>query len=259
MPTSLPTVRIFAAHPACMARAERIARQTGLPMTDSLESGQLILRVDLSGLDLLLAGDPMLGSGIRAEFVHGRTGYRIRMGRQEPLLRAAGLQHGSEQWVVDATGGLGRDGFLLASAGCRVDICERHPVVAMLLADGLERALAVSETETIARRLRLHREDARSFLGRLALEEKQPDIIYLDPMFPPRKKSALNKKELHLLQRLLGSSDPGADHLLGIALSCRSCRVVVKRPLRAPWLADRNPSWSIQGRTVRFDVYRGRP
>jgi hypothetical protein len=33
--------------------------------------------------------------------------------------------------------------------------------------------------------------------------------------------------------------------------------VIVKRPRHAPPLADLKPAWTIEGKLLRFDVYRG--
>ena len=53
--------------------------------------------------------------------------------------------------MLDATAGLGRDAFVLASLGCQVTLIERVPAVAALLENGIERALLNVETATIAK------------------------------------------------------------------------------------------------------------
>jgi 16S rRNA (guanine1516-N2)-methyltransferase len=81
-----------------------------------------------------------------------------------------------------------------------------------------------------------------------------PDVVYLDPMFPHRKKSAAVKKEMRLFQQLLGSDDD-ADLLLEPALTLAKKRVVVKRPSGAPFLANKKPHIEMLGKANRFDVY----
>ena len=86
-----------------------------------------------------------------------------------------------------------------------------------------------------------------------------PDVIYLDPMFPPRTQSALMKKELRALARLVGADiGDGAHRLLRAAFATGCRRVVVKRPRKAPDLLI--PGWPppgarFEGRAARFDVY----
>ena len=83
---------------------------------------------------------------------------------------------------------------------------------------------------------------------------KRVDVVYLDPMFPERRKSAQVKKELQMLQ-MLATCEPSPEHLLTAALATAAKRVVVKRPRRAPCFTTRSPSHSLSGKTIRFDVY----
>ncbi|WP_457998882.1 class I SAM-dependent methyltransferase, partial [Klebsiella michiganensis] len=66
-------------------------------------------------------------------------------GRGEAVAKAVGIKGDYLPDVVDATAGLGRDAFVLASVGCRVRMLERNPVVAALLDDGLARGYADAE------------------------------------------------------------------------------------------------------------------
>ncbi|MCG3182285.1 MAG: Ribosomal RNA small subunit methyltransferase J [Planctomycetes bacterium] len=162
-------------------------------------------------------------------------------GRQLPLARAVGVKGDARPRVLDATAGLGRDAYTLAALGCEVTAVERSPLIAALLRDGLERA---------ACELRLVVGDACDYMAGLD-ESERPDVVYLDPMFPERRKSAAVKKEMRYMQELLGPDD--ADALFAAALKCAKQRVVVKRPAHAPQLAK--PNHTLEGKTVRFDVY----
>jgi 16S rRNA (guanine1516-N2)-methyltransferase len=94
--------------------------------------------------------------------------------------------------------------------------------------------------------------DARAILPTL---DPAPDVIYLDPMFPPkRRRSAAVSKELRLL-RLLAGEDSDAHELFEVARRVARQRVVVKRPDHALPLAPR-PTVSYGGKLVRYDVYR---
>ncbi len=167
-----------------------------------------------------------------------------------------GVAGGQRLQVLDATAGLGRDSFVLADMGCAVTLCEREPVIAAMLAQGLQLALARGDEwlRQVVQRMRLFPGDARD-PG--AMPAGLADVIYLDPMFPERDKSAAVKKEMALFQALLASADcqQDAERLLLWALDQDVARVVVKRPPRAPYLAGRQPSHSIAGKAVRFDVH----
>jgi len=192
-----------------------------------------------------------------ADFCSPRLCYRIEQGlKREMLVRAAGVKTTREPFVVDATAGLGEDAFLLAAAGCTVVMIEQSPVVHALLESGLERAMSsgnTSITKAVSRISLLHG-DSVNMLGDLTV----PEVIYLDPMFPERKKSAGVKKNMTLLHSIVGhGEDDGAgEHLLTVALASASDRVVVKRPRLAPALGNSKPHWQFTGRSSRFDVYR---
>ncbi|NMH59866.1 class I SAM-dependent methyltransferase [Alteromonas ponticola] len=190
--------------------------------------------------------------GISVDFLSAQSQYRKQHGGafKEPLAKAFAVKSTQTLNIVDATPGLGRDAFVLASVGCHVTMVERSNVVAALLADGIAR-LTTKQPE-IAERLKLVYGDSKSVM--LNWSSDKVDGIYLDPMFPHRKKSALVKKEMRVFQQLLGH-DPDADALLAPALALAKSRVVVKRPNSAPILNDCKPTMAITSKKHRFDVY----
>jgi 16S rRNA (guanine1516-N2)-methyltransferase len=188
------------------------------------------------------------------DFVGGAVGHRHRFGggRGQTIAKAVGLKSGVNPLVVDATAGWGRDAFLLASLGCRVTMIERCPVVAALLEDGLRRAQADPDIgKMVSENLQLVAADAVEWLSHCGL---QPDVVYLDPMFPHRSKTAQVKKESFYLQQLLGPAIDG-DALLDVALKVAQKRVVVKRPKQAPLLGERKATHSYLTKNHRFDAY----
>jgi len=211
----------------------------------------------LNGPDLQLRhSGPRAAGPVRIDFVSGALAHRRRYGggRGQPLARAAGLKPGFSPTVWDATAGLGRDGFVLASLGCTVTLCERSAILAALLQDALQRAAADAVIgDWVRRRVRLVHGDSSELLQNLA-GRRQPEVVYLDPMYPPGKEHVLVKKEMRALQELLGPDrDSGA--LLGIALKSAGRRVVVKRPRRAGWLDDKKPDTCIESKKTRYDIY----
>ena len=132
-------------------------------------------------------------------------------------------------------------------------MCERNALIHTLLADGLTRALESDDAwlRQVAARMQLRQGDA----ARLALEDGDCDVICLDPMFPQRDKSAAVKKEMALFQHLLEDAPADGAELLAWALAQPVARVVVKRPTKAPSLGGLEPSHSIKGKAVRYDVH----
>ena len=191
------------------------------------------------------------------DFVGGAVGYRWRAGKEKKqlLARAVGLHKKSVPKVVDVTAGLGRDSFILASLGCSVVMVERSPILVALLQDGMRRALRHDQLAPIVReRLHLIAGEAKQYCEHLP-KNAYPEVIYMDPMFPLREKSALVKKEMRFLQEIvLDTGDEFA--LLLIALRIAKQRVVVKRPRKGPDLsAPVSPSFRVIGKRNRFDVY----
>ncbi len=188
------------------------------------------------------------------DFVHGKNGFRLAKDytSKQPLARAAGLKPGFRPSILDATAGNGADGFVLASLGCRVTMCERSSIIGALLEDGLDRAAEAQQTSAIIEQnIKLELNDSRDYLAKT---NETFQTIYLDPMYPDRQSSALNKQILRIIRALVGG-DPDSANLLETALSKAENRVVVKRPHKAPLLSSLKPSHVITMKNSRFDVY----
>lgn len=213
---------------------------------------------DARGFSLVMHGDALALEALHradwkpvcADWTNAEMRSRIRAGRRQVLARAAGLSAPGIR-VLDATAGLGRDGFTLAALGAQVVMAERQPLVVELLRDAQRRARA-SELPALvdaADRVRVVGSDA------LHVNPTQGpfDTVYLDPMYPDDGKSALPQKEMQLLRDLAGD-DVDAVALLAHARTLAP-RVAVKRPARAPWLGDQKPDAQIPGTQTRFDLY----
>ncbi len=226
-----------------------LAARLGLPLSGSPPAEGFYLHPQPAGLTLLRAGHE---GQLWLDFVGGKLGYRRLHGGSEAIVRAVGLKPSLPLSVIDATAGLGRDAFILAAHGARVTLVERHPALAALLADALQRALMDEATAAIASRMQLHHGAALATLT--GWQGEPPAVVYLDPMFPHRRKSALVKQEMQWLQQLVGA-DEDADALLLPARRLARQRVVVKRPEEAPPLAGIKPSGAVASRGHRFDIY----
>ncbi|MDT7044100.1 class I SAM-dependent methyltransferase [Candidatus Nitronereus thalassa] len=188
------------------------------------------------------------------DFLSGKTAYRRKYGHAggEAISRAVGIKKGHRPNVIDATAGWGRDAFVLATLGCRVHMIERSEIIATLLEDGLRRAEQDEKIGALIKeKLSLSCGESRQELRKMPFE---PEVIYLDPMFPHKEKSALVKKENRILQEIVGQDDD-AKELLKLSLTIAANRVVVKRPSYADFLADLKPHTSIKTKNHRFDIY----
>ena len=167
---------------------------------------------------------------------------------KELLVKACRIRnHEGSIRVVDATAGLGEDSVLLAAAGFDVRMIEYNPVICELLKDSMKRA-SVSMSGIISR-MSLSEGDSIELLPTYT---DRADVVYLDPMFPERNKSALIKKKFQLLHNL--ESPCASEHdLLEAALAVRPKKIVIKRPLKGPYLDGRRPDYSYTGKAIRFD------
>lgn len=217
----------------------------------------------------MIGGDPVTRGGravcsdLTAIDITSPAGQRIR----QPIAKAVGIKKASDPRpiIIDATAGWGEDAWLAAGLGCRVLAVERNRIIATLLRDGLWRA-AIEHAE-VADRITLVQTNALHLLRRLASQGEahdndlppgmddfwHPDVVYLDPMFPPRRKGA-EAKPLRVLRQLVGDDDDAAD-LFHAAMRVATKRVVVKRPLHGEYLADATPTTSHKGKSLRYDVY----
>ena len=213
-----------------------LAARWGLEQDDD---NPMALALTTEHLELRKRDEPKLG-GIFVDFVGGAMAHRRKFGggRGEAVAKAVGIKGDYLPDVVDATAGLGRDAFVLASVGCRVRMLERNPVVAAL-----------------QERLQLIHASSLTALTDIT---PRPQVVYLDPMFPHKQKSALVKKEMRVFQSLVGP-DLDADGLLAPARQLATKRVVVKRPDYAPPLADVATPNAVVTKGHRFDIYAGTP
>ncbi len=241
-----------------LQKALLLAKKIDLPFfrTISDSSTEYVLAYTDRGLKLLhiSSNSSKTDSILYVDFVRGENGYRLANNCtvKQPLARAAGIKSGTRPTVLDATAGFGTDAFVLASLGCNLTMIERSPIVAALLADGLARAHNHKNTRTITgKRMELLWGNSIEILSST---KKTYQTIYLDPMYPHRKKSALTKQEMRFLRQCVGDDNDG-DLLLRTALKRAENRVVVKRPKGAEPLADIPPSHTITMKNNRFDIY----
>ena len=240
---ALSLARILVLPGADEDAAERLGTTIGaVPLYDerAIDPSDLVVRFDADGVSLQRGGLSM-----RADLAAMLP--RLKAGRlnRELLVRAArikGAQVGeSPLRAVDATAGLGEDALLLAAAGFEVMLFERDPVIAALLADSLRRAREHPQLADAASRMHLAGADSVEAMPAI---DPAPDVVYLDPMAV--------KKKFQLIHYLEHPCDD-QEALMRAALAAHPRKVVVKRPVKGPHLAGIKPSYSLAGKSVRYD------
>lgn len=212
------------------------------PATD-----ELYLRYEGDALRLCRGADGR-GIHVRREDAQKRLKGDFLLGRACTTGARAGLR------ILDAMAGLGIDGLALALRGHSVTLVERNPALWALLYDLLQRV----EVPGLA----LQRADCRTLLETRDEIGAPYDVIYLDPMFPQRSKRALPGKHMQYVALLLGEEagsdqqlEPGS--LLALIQAARrvaASHVVLKRRRTDPLVGK--PDWQLQGRSVRYDMFR---
>lgn len=246
---SAPALAIFPLQLSVYEKARALAEELRLPLIFK-ENKAYDYWVVLSETSLGIKQSQSKARLIKVDFLSEDLRYRLHHAskKNERLIQALGADCQKKR-VVDATGGLGHDSLLLAKTGAKVTLLERSPLIYQLLKDGLARA---ESALPLIEHIHLIHTDAITWL---TATTETIDIVYLDPMFPEAKKSALSKMEMQILQSIIGQ-DEDANILFERALACATTRVVVKRPRKADFIAKSpTPSYSLTGSSSRFDIY----
>ena len=224
--------------------AEAFARRTGYRIVE--KQGEY-LTVLFSAKGVSLTGFGLTYQGDFENMLHRVTNGRLQ---HEMLVRAAKSEKPGRK-AIDATAGMGEDAFLLAACGYEMMLYEQNPVVAVLLKDALRRAKKHPKLKDIVARMQLVEGNS---IDELKSRVDDIDLIYLDPMFPGRQKSGLINKKLQLIQKL---EPPCSDEveLFETAIQAKPSKIIVKRPLKSPFLAGKNPTYELKGKAIRYDCY----
>lgn len=226
------------------ALAESFARKIGAEIVASEGDGLSVVfdskGVSLSGYKLTYQGD---FDGMLRRVTDGRL-------LHEMLVKATKTDIANPR-AVDATAGMGEDAFLIAANGYDVTLHEQNPVIALLLKDAIRRAKKQPVLKDIVSRMHVVEGDSVEIL---ANRLDPVDLVYLDPMFPGRQKSGLIGKKLQLIQKMEAPCSE-EEALFDAAIKAGPSKIIVKRPLKAPFLAGRKPNYSLDGKAIRYDCY----
>lgn len=187
------------------------------------------------------------GRKLSIDFVNNLQNYAKKKGSLKTELISKAMGSGRYGFsILDLSAGLGIDAIFLSQMGYRVTALERNPLLFLAL-NTAQQKLPSEQKEKI----QFEFASAQKFLE---ATQKSFDVIYFDPMFPEKKKSALPRQEMIMFRDLVGSDDD-ATSVIQLALKSKTAkRVVVKRPLKAPLLFER-PQNQIEGKLIRFDIY----
>ena len=264
----------------CVSSPADGARSVANTQVTAISKSPVWLSVDADGLSLTDGDQAMCG-----DFTKLQKRLQYHNLTHELLVKATKVKGREKLRVIDATAGMGEDSLLLAAAGCEVTLFEQDPVIAALLQDTMRRALEEVALHEIVMRMQLVEGDSIHHLRKLgeaatgsdAPEDdaghacstlaasaatgndadtalKRPDVIYLDPMFPERQKSGLVKKKFQLIHYLEAPAE-NEEALMQAAIAARPFKIVVKRPAKGPYLAGLTPSYSLDGKAIRYDCY----
>lgn len=158
---------------------------------------------------------------------------------QENLAKALGIKKGKKrESFCDATGGMLSDAMMMLCFDIQyLDIYERHPLAAVLIANALSQVQVKADFH----------------FASAAKINQSYQVIFFDPMYEDKNLKSAPKKEMQIFRELIGNDEDSKQ----VALHLRSLateRLVIKRPIKsAPLLADF--SHQIKGKSTRYDVY----
>lgn len=224
--------------------AESFSRRTGSPIVNK-PGDYLTVLFDSKGVSLS-------GFGLSYQGDFENMLHRVTNGRLQHEMLAKAVKTDQENLkAIDATAGMGEDSLLLAACGYQVTLYEQNPVISILLKDALRRAKKNTVLKDIVSRMQLVEGDSIEHLNKRL---DPVNVIYLDPMFPGRQKSGLINKKLQLIQKL---EPPCSEEtaLFDAAMAAQPSKIIVKRPLKSPYLDERVPSYSLKGKAIRYDCY----
>ncbi|MBR5721039.1 MAG: class I SAM-dependent methyltransferase, partial [Clostridia bacterium] len=229
--------------------ASRIADRIG-------SYAQIKKNSDVRHLSLFLDGEKLfLTDGnvkVCADFstLKKRLNEKKEAGNSESIVKAAKIKKTSRGLTVfDATAGFGEDSFILAAAGFRTVLFEKNKIIFEMLRNAYERGKKDGDIACILDRMSVNYGDS---IDVLKSSEITPDIVFLDPMFPERRKNGKIKKKFQLLQQLEYPCED-ENELLQAAINVKPQKIIIKRPENGDFLAEINPSYSIKGDTIRYD------
>lgn len=221
-----------------------LAKRVNAPLTD--EAGEdLTLMIDSAGISLM-------GYGLKYQGNFEQMLPRISGGRlQHEMLVHIARPKKENLKAIDAAAGMGEDALLLAACGYEVTLYEKNAVIAALLRDTIRRARRNELLKGIVEKMHLIEGNSIELIPK---QTDSADLVYLDPMFPARRKTGLINKKLQLIQKLEQPCDD-EKAILDTAMLVHPKKIIIKRPLKGAYLAGMKPGYSVKGKAIRYDCF----
>ena len=221
-------------------RAKELSEKYNVPLINS-ESAETYISID---------DQPILHYGknkLENSFVEGKFSTRISQYQGESLLKKAiGWQSTAQKHILDTTGGLGHDAFILALLGQKITVLEKNTGLCVLIEEALNNLPNLPYFNDARNNISVVNNDSRAFLS----SAENFDVIYVDPMFNSKKKLKRTKQMEFLDNYLEEHDDPSVEFY-----ESSFKRLVIKKELRAaPSIKDCS-AISFKGSSVRYDVY----
>ena len=180
-------------------------------------------------------------------FISGRFSSRIKKHQSETLLKkAVGCQSSVQKHILDTTGGLGHDCFILALLGQKITLLEKNTGLCILIEEALNNLPKLPYFDDARNNISIINKDSRTFLP----SAENFDVIYIDPMFNSCKKLKRSKQMEFLDNYLNDYDDPSIEFY-----KTNFNRLVIKKELRAATSINDCSAISFKGSSIRYDVY----
>ena len=180
-------------------------------------------------------------------FSKGKFSARISQYQGETLLKKAiGWQSTVQKHILDATGGLGHDSFILALLGQKITVLEKNMGLCILIEEALHNLPNLPYFNDAKNNISIINNDSRAFLS----SAENFDVVYIDPMFNSEKKLKRTKQMEFLDNYLEEHDDPSAEFY-----ESNFKRLVIKKELRATSSIKDCSALSFRGSSIRYDIY----
>ena len=221
-------------------RAKKLSEKYNVPLINS-ESAETYVSID--DQSILHSGNYKLENSFR----EGKFRARISQYQGESLLKKAiGWQSTSQKHILDTTGGLGHDAFILALLGQKITVLEKNTGLCILIEEALNNLPKLSYFNNARNNISIINKDSRAFLR----SAEHFDVIYIDPMFNSDKKLKRSKQMEFLANYLAEFDDPSIDFY-----QTKFKRIVIKKEFRSSSGIKDDPAISFKGASIKYDVY----
>ena len=221
-------------------RAKDLSKKYDIPLINSKSAKTFISMGDKSILHFE-------NNKLENSFIAGKFNTRIKQHQSETLLKkAVGWQSSVQKHILDATGGLGHDSFILALLGQKITLLEKNTGLCILIEEALNNLPKLSYFNNARNNISIINKDSRAFLT----SAEHFDVIYIDPMFNSDKKLKRSKQMEFLANYLAEYDDPSIDFY-----QTKFKRMVIKKELRSSAGIKDDPAISFKGASIKYDVY----